>query len=55
MAKRKYTRMGETPSKYKCTKCLWEGTSEEKNHKLEDGYLIHICPKCSNEEFYGLI
>lgn len=58
MAKRKYTKMGETPSAYECTKkaCKWQGTDDEKSRKeIEKGCLEYVCPKCGNNEFYGLI
>lgn len=57
MPKRKYTRARETPSKYECTKrsCKWEGTKKEKAHKMEEDWLVHICPECGNDEFYGII
>jgi len=58
MAKRKFTRIGETPNSYRCTnrKCKWEGKDEEKSRKREgNGYLVHICPNCLKDEFYGLL
>lgn len=57
MAKRKYTRSGETPSSYQCTKkqCKWQGKGEEKSKKEKDGWVVDICPKCGNDEFFGLI
>ncbi len=58
MAKIKYTKMGETPSSYECTKrqCKWQGKGEEKSKKREEGgWMVDICPKCGNEEFFGLI
>lgn len=58
MRKRKYTRSGEKPSKFQCTnkKCKWEGTQEEKAiHPLPNGWEEYVCPKCKNNEFYGLI
>jgi len=45
-------------SKYKCTnkKCGWEGKQEDKSYVvLQDGYTEDVCPKCTNNEFYGLI
>lgn len=58
MAKRKYAKFGETPTKYECTKrkCKWQGTEKEKGtNYLGDGYSESICPKCCNNEFYGLL
>lgn len=58
MAKRKYCRFGDTPSKYECTnrKCKWQGTDKEKENKeIESSYWELICPKCGKNEFYGLI
>lgn len=60
MAKRIFARMGETPTKYRCTKqkCKWEGTLEEQK-KVEDkednSITNYVCPKCGNNDFYGLI
>ena len=58
MAKRKYTKWGETPTKYECTKrkCKWQGTDQEKNSKQTDkSYFELVCPSCENNEFYGFI
>lgn len=58
MAKRKYARMGEKVVKYECTKrkCKWQGTDDEKARKRLNEYQEeHICPKCGNNEFYGLV
>lgn len=57
MSKRKYTRSGETPTSYQCTKakCKWEGSQIEKEEEMENGWLVHVCPKCGNDEFYGLL
>lgn len=58
MAKRKYTRMGEKPTKYECCnkKCKWQGTIEEQAEKeTEPGSFIKVCPKCFKEDFYGLL
>ncbi|QYS86328.1 hypothetical protein JJC03_15620 [Flavobacterium oreochromis] len=58
MAKRKYTKSGETPKGYECTnrKCKWAGTDDEKAMKpIENGFLEHVCPQCKNNEFYGLL
>ena len=57
-AKRKYARMGEEVSKYECTnkKCKWQGTDEEKANKIISKIQKELCcPKCMNNEFYGLI
>lgn len=57
MAKRKFTKNGEKPSKYRCTKCKWEGKRDEKfiaEIEGKDFYEL-ICPKCGNNEFYGLL
>lgn len=56
--KRKYARMGETSVRYECTKrkCKWQGTDDEKSRKRLNEYQEeHICPKCGNNEFYGLL
>jgi NAD-dependent SIR2 family protein deacetylase len=57
MAKRKFTRIGETPTKFQCTnkKCKWEGTEDDKAKKKDDGWLVSVCPDCKNEEFYGIV
>jgi len=61
MAKRKFTRKGETPKAYRCCnmKCKWEGLDEDKIEK-ETTFLglkafDLVCPKCKNNEFYGLL
>jgi len=58
MPERKYTQNGETAKAYECTnkKCKWQGTTEQKAEK-PDGYGIseHVCPKCNNNTFYGLL
>jgi cytochrome c-type biogenesis protein CcmH/NrfF len=58
MAKRKYTRWGEKAVRNECTKskCKWQGTDEEKNrNRLNDYQEELVCPKCGNNEFYGLL
>lgn len=57
MPKRKYTKIGETPTKFQCTnrKCKWEGTGKEKYKKNDGDWIVSICPKCGGEEFYGII
>ena len=58
MAKRKFTKHGEDPKAYQCTKqkCKWEGTDEQKESKRINMYQEEmICPKCGNNEFYGLL
>jgi hypothetical protein len=58
MSKRKYTKWGEEPVRYECTKrkCKWQGKDEEKARKPKDEYMTeHVCPKCGNNEFYGLL
>jgi len=57
MAKRKYTRAGETPTKFQCTKrkCKWEGTEKEKGKKQDGDWRVSVCPNCGNEEFYGIL
>jgi len=58
MSKRKFTRIGETPAKYQCTKrkCKWEGFDKEKTLKPINGnQKVHCCPKCGNDEFYGIL
>lgn len=58
MAKRKYTRMGETPIAFECTKtkCKWQGTADQKASKRINEYSTEsICPECGHNEFYGLL
>ena len=53
----KYTTTGERATKHECCKrkCKWQGTDEEKgNNYLGTGYTELVCPKCLNNEFYGL-
>ncbi|KOY84266.1 hypothetical protein AD998_21930 [bacterium 336/3] len=57
-AKRKYTKIGETPLRYQCSnkKCKWQGKMEEKSEKRIDDFTTeYFCPKCGNNEFYGLL
>lgn len=56
--KRKYARMGEDVERYQCTKpkCKWQGKDEDKARKqISDIQQEHVCPKCGNNEFYGLL
>lgn len=56
--KRKYTKAGESCLGFKCTKnnCNWEGLDEERSTvKKDDMWEEFVCPKCGNNEFYGLI
>lgn len=56
--KRKYTKHGEKPISYECTKkkCRWQGTDKEKDTiKNSDGWSELVCPNCGNNEFYGLL
>lgn len=58
MAKRKYTKWGEEAKRYECTKkkCKWQGTDDEKGRKRINEYQTdYVCPKCGNNEFYGLL
>jgi hypothetical protein len=58
MAKRKYTRYGEKPSAYQCTKrkCKWVGKDEDKlTDKKDNGWAELVCPNCGNNEFFGLL
>ena len=58
MAKRKFTKHGEKAKAYQCIKqkCKWEGTDEQKGRKRINMYQEEmICPKCGNNEFYGLL
>lgn len=58
MAKRKYTKFGEIAVRYECTKrkCKWQGNSDEKSRKQLNHYQKELtCPKCGNNEFYGLL
>ena len=58
MAKRKYARFGDTEVAYECTnkKCKWQGLDSEKAQRiLDECQSVHICPECSNDEFYGLL
>jgi len=50
--------MGEKSERNECTnkKCKWQGKDEEKAKKRIDEYMTEdICPKCGNNEFYGLL
>jgi hypothetical protein len=57
--KRKYTRIGEVSQGSECTnrKCKWQGTDDDKALAIRSGdsFSRLICPKCRNEEFYGLL
>lgn len=58
MAKRKYTRNGEEPQGYECCKkkCKWQGTDEQKGSKRISSIETElVCPKCGNNEFYGIL
>jgi hypothetical protein len=59
MARRKYARMNEPVQGYECCnkKCKWQGNDEDKSltHPDGDGFQKHVCPKCGNDEFYGLL
>lgn len=58
MPKRKYARLGENVSKYECTnkKCKWQGSMDETKQKRVDEIMKElICPKCGNNQFYGLM
>lgn len=59
MAKRKYTKFGESPKGYKCTrsKCGWEGTLEQQVHikNEKDGCTYLSCPDCEGNTFRGLL
>lgn len=58
MANRKYTKFGETPVAFECSKpkCKWQGVEKSKTQiKNRSGWLESVCPKCGNPEFYGLI
>ncbi|MFT5760949.1 MAG: hypothetical protein ACI8WA_000050 [Polaribacter sp.] len=61
MAKRKFSRKGETPKAYQCCdqKCKWEGTDEEKVEKETRRHELKVfdltCPECGNNDFYGLL
>lgn len=58
MRKRKYTRGNEKPIRFECTKrtCKWQGKqSEQAQVKDADGWTDNVCPKCGNDEFYGLL
>lgn len=55
---RKYTKMGENPVRYECTKkkCKWQGKMEDKYDKRVSSYeTVKVCPNCGNDEFYGLL
>ena len=51
--------MGEKIVRYECTKqkCKWQGTDKEKVtlRNQKSGWDEHCCPKCGNNEFYGLL
>lgn len=61
MAKRKYVRWGEKEVAYECTnkKCKWQGDIGEWVQKNTDpefpSSTSSTCPKCGNDEFYGLL
>ena len=58
MGKRKFTKMHEDPKGYECCKrnCKWQGQDKGKIHKkISKVHYELICPKCGNNEFYGLI
>lgn len=57
-AKRKYARNFEKVTRYECTrrKCKWQGTEKEKAEKRIDEFMTElVCPKCGNNEFFGLL
>ncbi|KGO88401.1 hypothetical protein Q765_00345 [Flavobacterium rivuli WB 3.3-2 = DSM 21788] len=58
MPKQKYAKNGEAAAAYECSKrtCKWQGTTDQKAEKY-NGYGIteHVCPKCGNNSFYGLL
>lgn len=56
--KKKYSKIGDVSLGYKCTKrkCGWEGLDEDRIEKPTDNIWTELCcPKCGNNEFYGLI
>ena len=60
--KRKYARMSDprenisTITECCKTKCKWQGTDEMKTKKEKDfSHSELVCPKCGNNEFYGLL
>lgn len=59
MAKRKYTKIGESPKGYKCVKknCGWEGTMEQQEQvkNAKDGLVYMSCPECLGNTFKGLL
>ncbi len=60
MSKRKYSKMSDKVeiTHYECTnrKCKWQGTNKQKGTQyLDNGFTELICPKCCNNEFYGLL
>ena len=61
MSKRKYVRMGENAAAYQCTNkdCNWQGLDKEWVQKNTDpeypSTTTSTCPKCGNDEFYGLL
>jgi len=56
MAKRKYTRIGETAVAYKCTKCKWIGKDYEKaRRRVNEYWQDDVCPNCGNNSFFGLL
>ena len=55
---RKYARFGEKFQSSECSKrsCKWQGVDgDKKTVEKEPGYLEYVCPKCGNNEFYGLL
>lgn len=58
MARRKYTRFGEKSQGDECTNknCKWQGLDKDKaRRKIDDSMDEHVCPRCGNNEFYGLL
>ncbi|ELY1992907.1 hypothetical protein SL054_002268 [Flavobacterium psychrophilum] len=56
--KRKYAKMRDEVKGYECCKkkCKWQGTDEQKGRKQISSYETEmVCPKCGNNEFYGLL
>lgn len=56
--KRKYAKFGEQAVRLECSNrnCKWQGTYEEQIYKQRSKSVKDaVCPKCGNNEFYGLL
>ena len=41
---------------FECTECEWQGLQNEKKkfQKTPDDWITDVCPRCGNEDFYGI-